>query len=114
MEKITILTKQKINNYIELSVLFKLTTPVNRVSAQAIINTEKLTSTSTISIPPTEPIIDDGTIIELIIMESYDSDKNLEDIQADLIKRYNEEQEKLNNSIDYDWYGITYDGEKWA
>ena len=67
-----------------------------------------------LSIPPNViGKVDANTTKEISGVSGYGIGTDIKTIQSDLIKKYNEEQEKLNQETKFEFYGMIFDGNKW-
>lgn len=90
MAKIVMGNKTQHTNHFELGYTFTLDIPV--------LQQGKDSQTTTTDISGVVP---------------YDNNTSLDAIKSDLVKRFNVEQENLNNNTKLSLYGITWDGTKW-
>lgn len=103
MAKITIGEKKQQSGYFELDVKFELSIPEAKQAIEtAVASAEKGDTVETVTTKVVNRVIGfaDGTELEII--------------KSELIKRYNEEQSKLESEKKLDFYGISYDGTKWS
>jgi hypothetical protein len=83
--KIQTKEKTQCTGYFELSYIFTLDVPQEQIGKESEALTKEVTGRA-----------------------SYKDGTSNDEIKADLIKRFNDEQLKLNSL-----YGLTYDGAKW-
>lgn len=115
MTKILIGNKEQKAGYFEVGYTFYLDVPQAQQEALA----KKETISAAASVKPAETVTTEAATVDSSIIEksgiaSYSEGTSLEDIKADLIKRFNEEQNKLNSDDKLSFCGLAWDGEAWA
>ncbi len=91
MAKIVLGFKTQQTNYFEIGYTFTLSIPVSQIGKENQATTKEVSG-----------------------IASYADGTSIEDIQTDLIKRYDAEQDKLNMDTKLAFYGISWDGSKWS
>jgi hypothetical protein len=91
--KITILDRKEFDGYFEISYMFNFDLPdiASLSSAQAQESKKSMNG-----------------------IASYKSDTPIEDVQRDLISRYEKEINNLREDKQFIYYGLTYDGNSWS
>lgn len=103
MAKIVIGEKKQQSGYFELDVKFELNIPEAKQAIEtAVVSANKGETVATVT----------TKVINQII--GFANGTELETIKSELIKRYNEEQSKLELDKKLDFYGISFDGTKWS
>ncbi len=91
MAKIVIGSKTQQTNYFEIGYVFTLDIPASQIGKETPATTKEITGIVSYA---------DGTSINVI--------------KEDLIKKYNEAQNKLNIDTKLSFYGMSWDGVKWT
>jgi hypothetical protein len=88
--KIVIGNKTQQTNYFDVAYTFTLDIPISQQGKADQATTKNITGVA-----------------------SYKDETQIQDIQNDLISRYNKAQEDLNVETKLSFYGISWDGTKW-
>jgi len=111
MAKIIIGKKTQKGGYFEIEYTFNLDTPqaVQDSMAKVTSNLSARVSTVVSDVPAV-----DNSVTIISGVAGYSDGAVIEDIQADLINRFNKAQDDLNNDDSASWEGLSWDGSVWA
>ena len=111
MNKIIIL--ERINEPSDFSFRFAMYATVPATRESKYLNAEKTSAVA--SLDPTQlQLIKDGKIVESIETAEFLAGTPIATIQAELIKRQQAFQAKVDATNPWKYYGTAYDGTKWT
>lgn len=111
MRKIIVLKKENINNFVQVSYIFRLEVPSAHQTFRADANATSMFKEAT-----EEEIaaIKAGQYIEQQGTASFSTGVTAGQIGTNLISKYNSAQPAITNSQEFNFYGTSWDGKSWT